>query len=160
MNSWFSAPDRQDALRAECASWVGTRFFDTVCGRSAKGVSADCVGFCERVYVALGVMKPVEWPSYVTHHGGPQMLQLLLEEISKVPGLMVVWHTGAPEEYHRVLFPGDLMLISSGKALHHVAIYGGSNNLWHCTSAKGVSQTNIFDRLVAENLRRIYRFTA
>ncbi len=156
MNWFFDNPQRQAALQAELKSWRGTRFWEHATGRARKGVCADCVSFCERVYVALGAMEPIQWPHYVTHHGGAAMFDLVLESLAKIPRLAVVWTPSGDGE--PALVVGDLIVASSGKALHHLAIYSGGNTLWHCVAGEGVSQGNIHDPIIRKHVRAVYRF--
>ncbi len=156
MNWYFDNPQRQAALLSELQSWRGTRFWEQASGRARKGVCADCVSFCERVYVALGAMEPIQWPRYVTHHGGAAMFDLVLESLAKVPRLAVVWEPSAGGE--PALMVGDLIVASSGKALHHLAIYSGDNTLGHCVAGEGVSTGNIHDPIIRKHTQRVCRF--
>jgi cell wall-associated NlpC family hydrolase len=158
MTWYFDNPQRQAALLAELESWRGTRFWEQTSGRARKGVCADCVSFCERVYVALGAMEPIRWPRYVTHHGGAAMLTLVLESVAKIPRLAVIWTPETGIELANVLMPGDLVVASSGRALHHMAIYSGGNTLWHCVAGEGVCQGNIHDPIIRKHTRAVYRF--
>lgn len=160
MNWYFDTETKQKALLAELESWRGTRFWEQTAGRAKKGVAADCVSFCERVYVALGAMDPFQWPRYVTHHGGPAMFELVVASVAKVPGLTVVWTPAAMVQASGILMPGDLVVASSGKALHHLAIYAGDNTLWHCVAGEGVSQGNIHDPIIRNHTKVVLRFQA
>lgn len=140
---FFESPSRQAALFAELKTWQGTRYFHRA-APAIKGVRADCVSFVERVMVNLGAFKPIHWPSYVTQYGGEPMLDLLLKTLGTIPELERL-------DKSAELKPGDLVVCSSGKAMHHLAIYAGLNTLWHSLEKQGVCQGNVRDPLFANH---------
>ena len=133
----------------ELKSWVGTRFVDRA-APAIKGVRCDCVSFVERVLVNLKAIDPIKWPHYVTRNGGEPMKDLLLTTLDQIPKLTRV--ISGPEAI------GDLLVYSSGKAMHHLAIFAGDNTIWHALSdAGGVCTGNIKDPVLADRLIAVYR---
>lgn len=157
LKPWFRTPARRDALLAELDGWAGTKFFPGT-GRATKGVVADCVSFARGVYCNLGAMEHVDFPEgYKAFHGGIPMLRVLVDTIDSIPNLLCVWNSGV-EVDPPDLAPGDLLVGSSGRAHHHVAIYAGGRVLWHCIQHVGVTQGNSRDPMFAKHLIRVYRF--
>ena len=155
---YFSSPERQAALLAELKSWLGTRFWERAAGFARKGMTADCVSFAHQVLVNTGAIQPVTFPHYVAQFGGSPMLTKLLQSIDEIPQLERVWSVGEPMPSP---LAGDLWVGSSGRAMHHVGIYGERHTLWHCSPmANGVAITGTTDPRIQEHLRRIYRARA
>lgn len=142
---------------------MGTKFFEASGANSRKGVAADCVSFCERALAGAGAISPVTWPDrYVTFGGGPEMLAIFLKIMDSVPELHLIWWkadaAADPEAIVSLLKRGDLILCSSGKALHHLAIFMGDNTIAHCLdNGAGVQAGNTYDPIVAKNIFRLYR---
>lgn len=150
---WFFArPENQAALTKELGTWAGTRFAPGIGGNAQKGVGADCVSFVERVLVNVGAIKAVEWPAYVTKGGGESMLALLLQRVGAVPELVKI-----DDWLSRGLMPGDVLLGSTGRAMHHVSIFAGSNVVWHAIKDHGVCTGNIFDPIIAKHTVAVFR---
>jgi hypothetical protein len=154
---FFSSALKRKTLLAELESWLGTPFWAQTKGQAVKGTKADCVSFVESVMVSVGACSPVQWPAYVTNGGGSKMLVALIQALSKVPKLEKVWETkdGPPD---KTLMVGDVMAGSSGRAMHHVAIKGVANDMWHCVERYGVCKGNLQDPFLKAYLFAIYRF--
>jgi cell wall-associated NlpC family hydrolase len=149
---YFDNPDHVLALQVELVRWIGTPFLEGAGRRAKEGVCADCVSFCEAVLVNLGAINPIEWPRYVMG-GGKAMLTLLLSRIKQIPELEQV-STDA------VLLPGDLMVYSGATGIHHVAIYAGSQTLWHCALRYNVTTNNVNDPKYRGALIALFRAKA
>jgi hypothetical protein len=150
-DSFFASEGNAGALLFELRSWLGTRFFPQA-APAVKGVRADCVSFVEAALVNVGAIKPIKWPAYVTRTGGDKMRLLLLSTLNSIPELANVG-----TDVSASLF-GDILVCSSGKALHHLAINGGANTIWHATEdGGGVCQANLTDPVIANHLIAIYR---
>lgn len=150
---FFERAENATKLRNELPTWRGTRFFPQA-APAVKGVRADCVSFVEGVLVAVGAIKPIQWPAYVTRAGGVAMRQLMLSTIGTVPEFLRVHPTEVP------LSPviGDVFVVSSGKALHHMAIFAGENTIWHATQdGGGVCTGNANDPSIVKHLIAVYR---
>lgn len=137
-------------LTRELESWRGTKYSHT--GVCRKGVGTDCVRFVEAILVATGAIQPIEWPKYVTKNGGPGMLSLVLQTMNEIANLDRVWTAGesAIPEPRR----GWILVISSGKAHHHLSIVGNPPQVWHCL--EGVEEANYFDSSIRHHLYAIY----
>jgi hypothetical protein len=155
---WFfdkgqSGDERFEKLLAALQSWRGTRFIPCV---AVKGAGVDCVRFAERVLVECDAIDPIRWPAYVTSGGGPAMLIVLLDHLSRISRLLQIWQRGsdAPRpEFMR----GDLLLISTGVKLHHLSIFTANPTLWHCLASSGVCEGNVHDPVVQKHLMAVYR---
>lgn len=150
------SPARWDALRAELLRWIGTRFWSGMGAQARPGVGADCVSFIAGAYQSAGIISPVCWPPYVTHGGGEAMLERMLGVLSGLPELRRVWFRpdGGPVP---ALEPGDILVISSGKALHHLAAYIGDNSIVHCLDNFGVCRGSVQESVIARHLWALYR---
>lgn len=151
VESYFDDPDHFDALVIELKSWQGTPFVEC---KAVKGGGADCIQFIERSLFAVGAIGPVTFPKYVTRGGGAEMLRVLIERMSAVPRLQCVWSRphGLPKpEIKR----GDVLIISTGTALHHAVIVAEPPVIWH--NLTGVAEGNLFDPIVQKHTFAIYR---
>lgn len=139
-------------LLAELQSWVGTPFVHQSC---IKGGGVDCVRFANQVLVNIGAITSAKFPAqYVYRGGGAPMRDIMEAVIAGVPELELVFHaekmTVAPD-----IRRGDMLMISTGNAMHHLAIVGQPPQLWHCLHK--VSLGNIADPEVLRRLWAIYR---
>lgn len=154
VNWFFAVPDNAIRLVEELVSWRGTRFFPQS-APAVKGVRADCVSFVEAVLVNVGAIPPIKWPEYVTRSGGEPMRDLLLKTMDGIPNLVCIASAKNP---HVPIMFGDVIVVSSGKALHHLAIYGGGNTIWHATGdGGGVCTGNIEDPSITKHMIAVYR---
>lgn len=160
MTDYFDSESNWQRLVTEVNSWIGTPFMEAVGSGSKKGVATDCVGFCERSLANVGAISPVKFPDkYVTFGGGKDMLEIFLEVMDGIEGLECVWD----KEGYFGFMPaiarrGDLLLCSSGLALHHLCIFMGDNTVVHClNNGRGVQQGNIHDPIIYKNVLRLYR---
>lgn len=138
-------------LLAELESWRGTKFIPFV---AKKGVGVDCVRFAAAVLQNVGAIEPFAWPAYVIEGGGQAMLEILLRHTDQVQGLARTWTHG---QDNGPIMRGDLLLVSSGRHLHHFAIFTVYPVLWHCLRTDGVCQGNIEDPIVRDHLWAVYR---
>lgn len=159
MTSYFDNDDNFRRLLEELESWRGTPF---VSGAGLKGHGADCVRFVEGVLVNIGAIDPVPFPRYTVRGGGERMLDIFLGVMDAIPRMACIWKMSifaASNEEPKMDKPevrrGDVFLISTGRALHHLTIVATPPVLWHCL--KHVGEGNIFDSTVEQNLRAIYR---
>lgn len=162
-----------EALTIELESWRGTPFTEMPIHRAQKGLRVNCVTFVEAVFVNLGWMRPIRWPRYVVSGGGEAMLKVLIDTLDGIPELELAWErSGDPLDLRlyeciaprispasaTCFLPGDILLISSGRALHHLAIFAGDNTLWHATRLQGgVGTVSLAEPQVQKHLQRVYR---
>lgn len=150
----FSDPVKAVRLIGVVESWMGTPFWAGTKGEAVKGVKADCVSFVAAVVREVGACSDLAIPPYVTHFGGPPMLQLLLNTLANVPNLKLVAMEpkGPPET-----MAGDLLVLSNHKGRHHLAIVS-SGVIWHCTESGGVCRASLGDPMLLRALVAVYRF--
>ena len=148
MKAFFQDPAKAAELRRELESWRGTPFQRRAAGHARRGASCDCVSFISAVLVNLGAIQPIAWPRYVVRGGGPGMLKLLISTIAAIPSMRL-----APPPIQ----PGDLLICSSGAALHHMAIYAGGQDVWHAVEDYGVTMANVNDSMFARHLVAAFR---
>lgn len=137
-------------LTRELISWKGTKYSHT--GICLKGIGSDCVRFVLAVLVATGSVPPIPLPKYVPKNGGPGMLELLIKTLESMP-LKRVWKSGdgaIPENPKR----GWILVISTGRALHHLAIVGNPPQAWHCLDK--VEECNYLDPSIQNHIFSIY----
>jgi cell wall-associated NlpC family hydrolase len=148
---FFDSNEKFAALISELQSWKGTKFVD---GMAAKGVGVDCVRFAERVLFNIGAISPVNFPPYVIRGGGPEMLSRLFDHTRRVPELEELWNRQqGPHRPH--IRRGDLLICSSGKALHHFVLVAEPPVLWHALNS--VDEGNLFDPVIADHIVGIFR---
>ena len=150
--SYFDDDANFARLLEEIQKWRGTPFMECT-GRPAQG--ADCVRFVEGVLRNIGAIDPVPFPAYTVRGGGERMLEIFLATMDAIPKMECLWRGDGPRPPVK---RGDVFLVSSGKALHHLAIVAVPPVLWHCLNAVG--EGNIFDPTVEKHLRAIYRVKA
>jgi hypothetical protein len=137
-------------LERELKSWEGTKYSPH--GICRKRIGSDCVGFVVAVLVATGAIPPLTLPQYVRKNGGAAMLDLLLQIMDGIPQLRRVWNLGEPlpERAKR----GWVLVISTGRAHHHLSIVGNPPQVWHCLEK--VEQANFADSSIRNHLFAIY----
>jgi len=140
-------------LRSEALSWVGTPYLEACGARARPGICADCTWIAQPLQ-RVGAIGAVDWPErYVSHGGGPRMLELLQEVLARVPRLERIWRR--PLEPLPPLLPGDVLLYSTGIRLHHLGLFVGDNTLLHSWYGR-VDIANVEDQR-EKLLRSIYR---
>lgn len=132
----FFVGDKIDQLRAELRSWSGTPFVPLAV---SKGGGVDCVRFAEQVYIALGACGPVNWPAYSTFGGGPGELEKMMRVLGTVPNLYTVWNKNLGELKKEIFRPGDMIVVSSGRAWHHLAIFDKWPSAVNCLTCGGMA---------------------
>lgn len=155
MRPYFEDPFNLGRLEIEASRWIGTPFLSGVGANAKPGAGADCVSFVERVLVNIGAIEPVIWPRYVTHGGGWEMFSRLLESLESVKALRCVWCKGSAEAPEPL--PGDVLVGTTGRALHHLAICMEGRKLVHCLETGGVQEGSLGDAVVQRTLCAIYR---
>lgn len=138
------------SLKRSLESWRGTKYSHS--GVCIKGIGSDCVRFVEAVAVETGAIQPINWPKYVTKNGGPAMLDLLLSTLDNIPRMERIWKAGDGPIPHPKR--GWILVISSGRAIHHLSIVGNPPQVWHCLD--GVAEANYFDSSIRHHLFAIY----
>lgn len=139
----------RDLLR-ELKSWEGTKYSHT--GICRKRIGSDCVLFVVAVAVATGAFPMPEVPQYVRKNGGAAMLDLLIETLERIPQLRKVWSKGEPLPQRAGR--GWILVISTGRAHHHLSIVGNPPQVWHCLEK--VEQANFADSSIRSHLFAIY----
>lgn len=134
-------------LISELDSWIGTPFFANQKGVAVKGVSADCVSFILQVFKNLGVISVDYFPQpYLSFHPGAEALKRLYNTFDELGAIDV---TDQPLQY------GDVLVCSSGRAVHHTLIYAGE--LYHCYPPE-VGKMDVNDHFIKRTHKRTYRF--
>lgn len=147
---YFDSDAHFARLVRELESWKGTPFSK---GRSCiKGRAANCCNWVAQALENIGAISPVVMPpGYVTRGGGDRMLEVILATMATIPELRRVWKAGEPGAVRSEILRGDVLLFSTGKALHHLAIVTEPPVCWHCLAK--VEQGNITD---AQATRRLF----
>lgn len=146
MTSFFDSDENFERLLIELEGWRGTPFLN---GMGRKGIGADCVRFVEAVLVNLGAIDPVTFPPYVCRGGGREMLKIFVGVLDACPKMYRLWNP------RPLIIRGDVLLISSGKALHHLGIVAKPPTVWHCL--RSVCEANLRDPKLEHNLYAVYR---
>jgi len=152
MKSFFEDERRFNALQSEIQRWKGT---PSRPHQGRPGVGTDCVRFVHGVLKNIGALPEMEWPPYVTRGGGEQMLHLCRSTILGLRGVTPIWAEGDNESPFRLIQRGDFLLISTGKALHHLVLVEQPPTVWHCF--KEVTSGSMHDSVVANHLKNVFR---
>lgn len=155
MNEFFESDQRFAALQAEIQRWKDT---PSRPHQGKPGTGTDCVRFVHGVLRNIGAIANMDWPDYVTRGGGEAMLQLCRATILKIRNVGPIWAEGDVANPFTLVKRGDFMLISSGKALHHLLIVEQPPMVWHCFQK--VSQGSMMDPVVTKHLKNIFRVYA
>ena len=150
MNFFDDALHFRNLLR-ELGSWKGTKYSHT--GVCIKGIGSDCVRFVFAALAATGAVQPPKFPKYVTKNGGAAMLDLMIRSLESIPQLRRVWQISQgppPDKIGR----GWILVISTGRAHHHLSLVGNPPQVWHCLEE--VSEANYFDSSIRNHLFAIY----
>lgn len=144
---YFSTESRIALLVAELLAWEGTPY---VAHMAKRGLGADCLRFAVAVLQDLGVVGVVEWPRYSLRGGGPEVCEMLCERIL-ASGVMCEVIDELPG------MPGDLLVFTTGKAMHHVGIRLDGPWFYHCLGGYGVIKASLGDSTFGSRLHRVYR---
>lgn len=160
MRQYFLEIDNQNALIDEIHEWVGTGFRFNTGGKATKGISADCVSFPLGVFKAIGLIpQEIQIPPYSSVKGGRGEYKKLLGVLESLKNLELFWERQGDDFFDtKALRIGDLIVCSSGSAIHHVLIYAGNDCAWHCWPSVGVCKTIIQSKQIKKFAKRIYRF--
>lgn len=156
MQPYYSTPKRIVALLDELESWEGTPFTSQM---AVKGVGVDCIRFSHAAHHNVGACGPVQWPRYKTVSIGDRYLKLLCDSIEASANVQTIWtrqEDGLDPDF-AILWPGDILIISSGEGWHHSAIYAGWPWFWHCLRGKKVQRNRIDDSTWLSGIYRVYR---
>lgn len=157
--TYFSDRENRNALRSEIGEWGGTKFLYDTAGHAQKRVSADCVSFPLAVFKNLGLVdKDLSIPPYTSVRGGREEYFKLLSILDNLPGLELIWERHGFFLNREILRLGDLIVCSSGSAIHHLLIYNAGDMAWHCWPRVGVTQTSILTKHIYATSKRVYRF--
>lgn len=158
-DTYFSNREHRNALRSEISEWNGTKFLYDTAGHAQKKVSADCVSFPLAVFQNLGLVdKDLRIPPYTSVRGGREEYFKLLAVLDNLPGLELIWERHGFFLNREILQLGDLIVCSSGSAIHHLLIYNTADMAWHCWPKIGVTQTSILTKHIYATSKRVYRF--
>lgn len=151
MNYAFENPELCNRLLAELEEWKGTPF---VAQMAKKQVGTDCLRFGHAVMESIGLARPVQWPVYSMKSGTEKDFDKLCAAIEDAGSVVQV-----PIEGPKMT--GDLIVISSGRVIHHTGIYtpeqGG--RIWHAAPIYGVRPAWWGDTTFTNHIKRIYRVT-
>ena len=170
MKWFFEDQAKAEAIRAELNSWRGTPFHQG--GRSkGRGGGTDCVGFCELVMHATGVVPEFVFPrrpeDFSPHVHNDKILDYLRGKRSEPESALLAaafaemnldelmpksacW----PFAYTSNALAGDLAIMRLGIGQWHMPIFLDERNALHCTRPDGVTECdmtapNYRDRVVA-----------
>lgn len=137
MIEWHPLPDKgkQDRLGEIIQSWKGTPWLSRQC---CKGGGVDCINF---VVAVLNEMRgrsygPLETKNNAYHKANNGHWRETYRIIRESFGDSAPLHLTDP----LVVFPGDVLLIESGRDTGHVIIVGTrKNTLHHALSGQGVT---------------------
>ena len=127
---YFSSPEKVIKLKAILDSWITPHTpFRHRCG--VKGLGADCIHFCAKVFDELGILDfnlikfPAYDPSWHLHNTREQLYEGVFKylKLEKVDMLN--------------LEDGDLLLGHYGQAASHASVYLGGY-LYHSLNQIGV----------------------
>lgn len=152
LKPFFESDRNFEALKLELRSWKGTPNRPRM---AEKGVGADCVNFVHRSCYNIGALPMIQFPRYVTRGGGPETLTLMRDVVSNIRNVRAVWAEGMDGSPTDIVMRGDMIVISSGKALHHLIIAEELPNVWHCF--REVDQGSIMDSVVINHMKNIFR---
>ena len=155
MKTFFQDDSRFAALQAEIKRWEGT---PSRPNQGQPGVGTDCVRFVHGVLRNVGAVPNIEWPPYVTRGGGENMLYLCRATILGIRRVSPLWTEGDNTNPFLVIQRGDFLLISTGKALHHLVIVEQPPVVWHCF--KKVCQGSMYDPVIQKHLKNVFRVYA
>lgn len=155
MTPFFSSAERQEALRKEAATWIGTPFLPRGCN---KGRGVDCISLCAMIYLALGVITVYRPPEY-SMDGGAHLNESLLEREIHANGRFVpVWESDkAAAAWLTMIMPGDLLVMRVQRVTHHAALVVTNETLIQAFRGPGVAYGSVRDPAVARKVRKIYR---
>lgn len=147
------------SFKAELLTWVGTPFFPGVGSAAKKQVAADCVSFINGAIRAVRPFDGFEWPTYAASMSGPGALFLLEEHLAKIRQLAHV-HRSTDSWPHPEFLRGDLILVSTGRNLHHLCVYIEDRQVIHSLQGRGVCLGSTEDPTLAKHVWGIYRLKA
>jgi hypothetical protein len=135
--AFFDSEERIRTLREAVLPWLGTPFLER-CGRNARaGVCADCTWVAAPLQ-RLGAIGAVPWPArYASRGGGEKMLGVLLGVLEQTERLARIWSRDeglAERDVHLLLRAGDVLVLSTGSRLHHLALALDAGTVAHSWS--------------------------
>jgi cell wall-associated NlpC family hydrolase len=140
-----------DRLLGELESWKHTPFVARAC---IKGSGVDCVQFAHQVLLNVGAISPAVFPqSYTIRGGGESMLAILEQAVATVPELERTWRYGYSRPHQ--ITRGNLLLLSTGRALHHFAIVAKPPLVWHCLTKVGCA--SLADPSIGNHIFGVWR---
>lgn len=159
MNCFFNSKEREKILFDELEKWKNTTFRYNCCGRGTPSGSADCVSFPLNVFKNIGlIQRDYTTPKYISVRSRENELGKIYSGIGKIKGLELVWTKEDSLLKEAQIKFGDLLICSSGRAIHHLLIYTGDGILWHCWPKSGVVKIPFATEQIHRTAQRIYRF--
>jgi hypothetical protein len=156
-NPYFANAERRTALENELISWLGTSFIYNPTRPAKRRCSADCVTSGLGVFQNLGLFdRDFVIPYYSTVRGGKRDLDLLYSHLNSTQNLKIVWDRKDCPLKDFGMMDGDIIVCSSGVAVHHILIYL-SGYAWHCWPGAGVVRVNYGLSFLHKRAQRIYR---
>lgn len=153
MNTYFSTPDRVQALQASVLSWIDTPFAAHSC---VKGAGVDCVRFASAVMAECGVLRQLEFPQYTIDGGLHRERSQVLEWLDARPEFAPVANAKMGD-----CLSGDILAFASarGAVEHHVGVYlgGKSAEFANAMIKYGVKVRTLRDGTWIRLLRAVYR---
>jgi cell wall-associated NlpC family hydrolase len=162
-------------LRSAAAEWEGTPFrpFSRAKG---EGGGIDCVGFCEEVFVAAGVVQPFSFPrtdaDYQSHRTALRILDYLRGKVTDDPQSAQIGAIfaeirlpqladggDATNLYPGLFMPGDLLVLRDEGQIHLPIVLRGRRFV-HCMRPDGVSEGTIHDTTFSAHFVAMFRARA
>lgn len=155
---YFEKEENKQRLLNEIKRWRGTLFRYNTGGVASPGTTADCASFPLGVLKNVGLIEEsLTVEPYISLNGGKQEYIKMIAILDSLPGWAVAWDSTSNTEMD-IKF-GDLIICSSGHAVHHILIATGTESAWHCWPCNGVSPVPLRSGKIIKHLKRIYRFT-
>lgn len=159
MKPYFNQ-DRVGLLTEELKRWKGTTFHYNCQGKATPGILADCVSFPIGVFKNLGLIRPdYETPTYISVRSHNNERQKLFDGLDAMPRLAKIWdeETDFISLFQVNMMDGDIIVCSTGRAIHHLLIYDGLC-CWHCWPEDGVKRIPFVTEQIHRTAKRVYRW--
>lgn len=149
MSPFFQAPDRQAALEAAAAAWVGTPFMPN---GAVRGAGVSCQKLVGEIYKACGFLPvdfkiddgPMDWG-----HAHTAEESLIAQFVAKQKDRMQ--EVGAPA------VAGDLVGFRIGGCIQHLGVALKDRRFVHCLRPEGVMIRRLDDATYMRRIEKIWR---
>jgi len=159
MDAYFDKQEHKDALKAELKRWKGTRFRYNMAGKASPLIGADCISFPIALYKNIGLI-PADYqtPPYISVRSGKHELYKIYSGMDSMQGLYKIWESEKTGFVKENFMFGDLLVCSSGLAVHHCIVITENGYGIHCWPDQGVAKIYLGLVKVTKFARRVYRW--